>query len=451
MLTDRIQEKLNELSTLPGVVAVGLGKKIIEGVQTDTIGITFGVKIKEANPENILPTSIDIDGVTYITDVVEIGEVSFSSCPGSPVVYQNEPYIHSGMLINVTHKDNSSQGDLTITSGTLGIVAYHPGRNVLVGITSAHLLSDPSRPSTPNREAYTNHISGSMESGGSPNFNYGYGYTNSTDFFNFNDRTMKLGYYSPLKVEPITNPDRFNQVDACLVYFDTAQSVSPIIPDTAGTSFEISPYYNPSWKSYDVKGIPEITSPMPFATTVELDALITNPPSQVSSTGFGTGVKHGIECGLKIDAIGVTTSFTTNLLPNTELPGTVYFDNLISFSRAVPSPTLSAVGYGDSGASLIAKINNVWKIIGLVIGGTSSSGINQTGYACRIDKVAEELEIEAWDGSIKPLGTAYSPRDMPTPVYLIAPGINDAKKLNFGDRIYYQIGTTTLSSIIYYE
>lgn len=450
MLTDRIQEKLNELSTLPGVVAIGLGKKIIGGVQTDIIGITFGVKIKEANPENMLPTSIDIDGVMYITDVVEIGEVSFSSCPVGPIVTEPEPYIHSGMLIHTVHRDNTSQTDLTLTSGTLGIVAYHPGRNVLVGITAAHLLSDPSRPSTPNREAYTNHNTGSMASGGSPNFNYGYGYTNSTDFFNFNDRTMKLGYYSPLKVEPITNPNRFNQVDACLLYFDTSKSVSPIIPDTAGTSFEISPYYNPSWKSYNVKGIPEITSPMPFATTAELNALITNPPSQVSSTGFGTGVKHGAECGLKIDAIGVTTSFTTNLLPTTGLPGTVYFDNLISFSRALPS-TPSVVGYGDSGASLIAKINNVWKIIGLVIGGTSPSGVNQTGYACRIDKVAEELEIEAWDGSIKPLGTSYSSRGTPVPVYVIAPGINDSKKLNFGNRTYYQIGTTTISSIIYYE
>jgi hypothetical protein len=355
------------------------------------------------------------------------------------------------MFISGKHTDNSSQDLGTLTNGTLGIVAYHPGRKVLVGITSAHLLSDPSRSSSPNREAYTNHNYGSMAPGGSPNFNYGYGYTSTADFFNFNDRTMFLGYYSPLKVEPVTNPDRFNQVDACLLYFNTSISVSPIIPDTDGTPFEISPYYAPSWKSYDVKGIPEITSPMPFATTAELDALITNPPSQVSSSGFGTGVKHGAECGLKIDAIGVTTSFTTNLLPNTKLPGTVYFDNLISFSRTVPSPTLSAAGYGDSGASLIAKINNVWKIIGLVIGGTSPSGINQTGYACRIDKIAEALEIEAWDGSIKALGTSWSSRAMPVPVYAITPGINNAEKLNFGDRTYYQIGTTTLSSIIHYE
>ena len=261
---------------------------------------------------------------------------------------------------------------------------------------------------------------------------------------------MGLFSYAPLKVEPITNPNRFNQIDACLLYFQTARSFTTIIPDTAGTPFEISALYDPSWRSYHVKEIPEITSPMPFATTAELDALITNPPSQVSSSGFATGVKHGPVCGLKIDAIGVVAAFTTALLTVTELPGTVYFDNLISYSR-VTSSTQSIASYGDSGSPLIAKIGGVWKIIGIVIGGTDSFGNNQTGYACRIDKIAEELEIEAWDGSIKPLGNIYSSRNLPLPPYLISPGINDAKKVVSGDRTYYQIGTTTSSAIIYYE
>jgi len=101
---------------------------------------------------------------------------------------------------------------------------------------------------------------------------------------------------------------------------------------------------------------------MPFATTAELNALVSSPPSQVSSSGCGSGVKHGVTCGLKIDAVGATTSFTFN-----EMPGPIYFDNLIAFSRIDPADT--AVLPGDSGASLIAKIGGVWKIIGLVIGG----------------------------------------------------------------------------------
>ena len=451
MLTDKIQEKLRELSTLPNVTTVGLGKKTVGGNQTDVIGITFGVKVKEDNPENVLPTSVDIDGVTYVTDVVETGEVTFTSCPGNVPITKPDDYIVSGMSIFSNYFNNSSNGNqVNNIIGTLGIVAYHPGRNILVGVTAGHMIPDISRSATITKEACTNFIFRSLMNGGAPNFSYGYGYVENLYFTNFFQQMGGLFNYAPLKVEPITNPNRFNQVDACLLYFQTSRVFTTVIPDTDGTPFEIAPYYDPSWRSYHVKGIPEITSPMPFATTAELDALITNPPSQVSSSGFGTGVKHGPVCGLKIDAIGVVAVFTTSSLSPTALPGTVYFDNLISFSRVV-TPGLPVSNYGDSGAALIAKINNVWKIIGLVIGGTNPTGNDDTAYACRIDKIAEELEIEAWDGSIKPLGNIFSSRDIPNGSYLISPGINDAKKVVSGDRTYYQMGTYTGSAIIYYE
>ena len=447
MLTDRIQEKLRELSTLPGVTAVGLGKKIIGGPQTDTIGISFSVKVKEANPESMLPTSVDIDGVTYVTDVVEIGEIEFAACPATPVdPTPYERYVVSGMSFINTFSINSAtnnQGIRYAYNGTFGFVAYHTQRKVLVGVTAAHLLYDASIASADNRKTSVNAFFAQNSASGYAQFNYPYVFQN----YFVNGAGQAYNYiagllsYEPLKVKPVTDPSRFNQVDACLSFFIGSNTLTAVIPDFVGAtaSLELDPFYNSSWRSYHVKGIPEITSPMPFATTAELNALISSPPSQVSSSGSASGPKHGLECGLKIDTIGETLNFTSSTMT-----GPVYFDQLITFSRITPG--LPTVLNGDSGASLIAKIGGVWKIIGLVIGG------NQTvGYACRIDKLAEQLGIEAWDGSVKPTGINRGNFLSSFGAMAVAPGTNDAQEIIIDGRIYNQIGTTTLSALGYYE
>ena len=444
MLTDKIQEKLKELSTLPGVTAVGLGKKIIGGTQTDTIGITFGVKVKETNPENMLPTSVDIDGITYVTDVIEIGEIAFASCPANQPGYAPTSYIVSGIAIAEGHVD-PSLGYIVLTGGTLGIIAMHTETNALVGVTAAHILADASRSDTVDRQALINAYRRDDNGGnGFMQFNYPFRY--SIQFYTYatSGQANFIGtsfYYKPLKVKPVIDPDRFNQIDACLINFFT--SLSPdlisVIPNTAGTSLEIITGFDPSWKSYLVKDIPEITDAMPFATTAELNALITSPPSFVSSTGAGSGAKNGPVCGLKIDGIGVTTSFTYS-----SIPGTVYFEDLISFSRITPG--LSTVFGFDSGASLVAKIGGVWKIIGLVIGGNET-----VGYACRIDHIASELGIQAWDGSVKPFQNIYSSNVMSNTSYVTGTGINDADKIIIDNMTYYQAGNLTTPPMGYYE
>lgn len=447
MLTDRIQEKLRELSTLPGVKSVGLGKKIISGNQTNIIGIRFGVKIKEANPENMLPASVDIDGVTYLTDVVEIGEIEFAACPATPVdPNPYERYVVSGMSFINTFGINSATNNQALRyayNGTFGFVAYHTQRKILVGVTAAHLLYDASIASADNRKTSVNAFFAQNTASGFAQFNYPY--VQQSMFANGAGQAYnyvaELLSYVPLKVKPVTDPSRFNQVDACLSFFTGSNTLTAVIPDFVGatTSLELDPFYNPSWRSYQVKGIPEITSPMPFATTAELNALVSSPPSQVSSSGSASGPKHGLECGLKIDAIGETINLTSSTMT-----GPVYFDDIISFSRITPG--LPVVLPGDSGAALIAKIGGVWKIIGLVTGG------NQTiGYACRIDKIATALGIEAWDGSVKPTGINRGNFYGNFGAMVVAPGKNDAQEITINGRIYSQIGTTTLPALGYYE
>ena len=448
MLTDRIQEKLIELSALPGVITVGLSKKIIGGTQTDTIGITFGVTVKETNPENILPTSVDIDGVTYVTDVIEVKNIEPVACT-VPTAYSNviEKYLHSGVSMIGMYIDSFADGIFYPIQGTLGFIAYHPENNILVGVTAGHLFRDISESSTSGKGAsWVGYARAPMQSG-SFDFNYpfltyypfynGYEYKNGDFFRNYVGSSL---YYKVLKVRNVTDPNRFNQIDAGLIGIDTSGNYggTVVMTDRNNVPFELFPGYNSSWRSYQVKGIPEITSPMPFATTAELNALVSSPPSFVSSSGCGSGAKNGTECGLKIDGIGVTTSTTFSTMP-----GPIYFDNLISFSRITSG--LPATLPGDSGAALLAKIGGIWKIIGMVIAG------NETiGYACRIDLLVSQLGIQAWDGSVKPLVNSKNSSDQQTMSYLISPGINTEESIILNNNKYYQGGTITFKSIGYY-
>jgi phosphoribosylformimino-5-aminoimidazole carboxamide ribonucleotide (ProFAR) isomerase len=84
-MNQSIKDKIHELFiSTPSDVSVGYGKNITNGEYTGEIGIVFNVeKKKPLNeiPENeILPTSVEIGGVTYITDVFERGKLIPLAC-----------------------------------------------------------------------------------------------------------------------------------------------------------------------------------------------------------------------------------------------------------------------------------------------------------------------------------------------------------------------------------
>jgi hypothetical protein len=132
-------------------------------------------------------------------------------------------------------------------------------------------------------------------------------------------------------------------------------------------------------------------------------------------------------CGLVVYALGITTP-TGPFYDN----GTGFnapFNNLIMFSRE-NSDCSWPIYSGDSGSGLLAYINGVWKIIGLCFAGSTTFG-----FACRIDKVAEQLGIEAWDGSSKPFINLNSKQ------IKAVSGTSGNKTLNCGGTTYWQIGS----------
>ncbi len=85
-MSENIKNKIEELfHSTPEGVGVMLGNKITNGEYTGEESIVFTVEKKkplsELSPEEILPSQVEIDGVTYNTDVFETGLIETFACP----------------------------------------------------------------------------------------------------------------------------------------------------------------------------------------------------------------------------------------------------------------------------------------------------------------------------------------------------------------------------------
>ena len=164
MLTEPIKQKIEDLfQSTPDYVGVGWGHKISDKQHTGERAIVFNVTKKrplsEIPEEEHLPSTVEIDGVTYKTDVVEVGEITLFACTtatlnncyswteqpftvdGSPSYGgQNIPPPNRGII-------RPMQGGISIASyntlghvGTMGFIAVDNVKNALVGVTNNHVV-----------------------------------------------------------------------------------------------------------------------------------------------------------------------------------------------------------------------------------------------------------------------------------------------------------------------
>lgn len=433
MLTEPIKQKIEDLfQSTPDYVGVGWGHKISKDQFIEERTIVFRVPKKlplsEIPEEEHLPLTVEVDGVTYNTDVVEIGDVVPLACPqttlntcytwtwfpfqltaGGPIYpIGNIPPGNRGVIrpmkggISITSANNATK------VGTLGFLAVDNAKNALVGVTNNHVVVGTA--------FYTN-------------------YRNVTNSNEYQDQYYQPGEVGPnpnymvgevVRYVPIVPQPSLNQVDGALVTIDPSKV----------TNAE-------SFKQYGTS----ILTPMPFATTLEIDQLSPATTLLVSS-GRSSGVKSPTSCGIKINAINVSVPLSTFIDPNTgQLAGGYTLDNTklgASFSGTIEfirtdlesngSPSCPFPIYGgDSGSALCAYIGGVWKIIGLVFAGSS-----YYGYANRIDQVATQLNISAWDGTTKNYFNTGSRQ------YITTIGGSPDKTLPCASNIYWQVGTTSL-------
>lgn len=414
------------LETDDNIVSVGWGFKYVNGEITDERCLSYTVEkkipINEIPEENRIPKEITISGVTFTTDIIE-GEIrptqTFQYCDQYTLnwdAFLGNPYtLPQNRLISRPLKGGVSSINYTRNRGyvcTMGFIAVDNDTNSLVGVSNNHCyVHDAFFVSQRNPNGYRENEVGSIviqpaDGGQTP--------------------TNGIGVVK--KYVPISSTG-LNRVDGAI----TTLKQSDINP-------------NESWKQVGLN----IPTPMPFATTSEINALqgltsFNNSPN-LFSAGRTTGPKGEStlgSCRLKIDAFPVTIGVGYNR-QNSSVVAT--FEDQIRYRLECPNyPNLPTCPYplqgGDSGSALLYETQSgERKILGLVYAcsGRINTQINRfecmLGFANRIDHVANELNIRAW------LGESNINYSETTSIETICSPQTSSKTIVVNGKTYWQLG-----------
>ena len=393
-----IEKKIQELYELtPDYVGVGFGTKYVHGIDTQKKCFFFTVPwkrpLEDLDIQDLLPSEVEVDGIIYPTDVVETrgpvrflacGSTTASNCYGwntTPPTQQQRIRPVRGGIQMTTFNNRSSVG-------TLGFLALDVETQSIVGVTNNHVAianaffaSVRTQPITEFQNETTDIAFQNL-------------WSSNPATANANDIGDVIRYVPMVK-------SGFNQVDGALISINQGD-FDPSI----------------SWQQFGLTGV---TTPLPFASTSEINSLVGN--TDVISSGRTTGAKQGV-CSLTITSVSSAVPVGTYEDQNGGF--VVNFNNLISFTRN-DSQCAWPIAPGDSGSCLIAFVGGEYKIVGL-----NFAGSNAIGFANRIDQVASQLSIQAWSGG--------TPNFVITKYLCTDPGLSPDKILNFASLPYWQVG-----------
>lgn len=413
MNIEDIKLKVQELAmSTPNVNSVSYGFKFVGKEQTDELCIIYGVEQKKPRHElsalEMLPTQIVIGEEVLRTDVYEVDMAELIACnplcgeiagPSSAVNRAVTRPLVGGL--SITSTNNGS------TVGTMGFIGVHTETQTLVGVTNNHVtIQDAFYTSERN-------LAGVIQNEYSP-IDYVYQNGEGVNPANIVGQSLR---YVPIVKQATGN----NYVDGAIFSVEAAD-------------IDIA-------TSYRQAGVSDYTLPLPFASTAEIDALLTTNP-MIYSSGRTTGPKGGASCPMRIGALFTVLNLSYKYQGGTAV---CQFLDQITFVKPENDPSLTTICSnpiygGDSGSALIADFGGVRKIIGLVFAAGGVSGVIYYGYANRIDRVASELGIEAWDG------TAKGYVDTASITYKTTINGSSNKILSCGDVNYWQVGLTTLNT-----
>ena len=285
--------------------------------------------------------------------------------------------------------------------GTLGFVGVDNQTNSLVGVSNNHVLIEDAflanERSTSGEKSsiYENMVTQPNESGN-------YGLQNA------------IGIVK--KYVPLSGTSYYNSVDCAL------------------TTLNETDIDSTSYRQYGMTGW---TQPLTFASTSEIDNLLSTNPN-LFSAGRTTGPKGEGDMKLFVDSISTTISINYNKQGTST---TIYFEDCIRFyASASTTPTGFVCTYpiagGDSGSALVADFSGTRKIIGLVFAGSYFNGQVVRGLANRIDKVAEQMDISPWTG-----GTVNYSDTGNTQTHTVS-GLSSEPYIVLSGNTYWQAGLT---------
>ena len=421
--------------------SVVVSKKITNGNEINEPCVTLFVKqklpIDQIEEKNLFPSTIDIEGVSIKTDVVEVAQLSATGCytlpsPGQPQSSWQMPVSGSRVEhrplvggISVGSIPPDGWGGSSVDTGTLGGLAVDLDDYTLVGISNNHVLSKNTLAGSvggaftnDNGLTFWSYLSANDTTSSPGDSRYPV-YQRST----FDKWTTTQSVMQPLTIGTVKKAYPFtisnNKVDVCSVSLSGAHFLN-----LSGSST--------NWQQYQL----DISEPMDWATDDEIDSLLTSeegaPVFRSGRTegpvGYPGSDPYGISCKLSAYALG---NSVVNYGGN--LGKLVFYDQI--FFRG-NSSSLSPSSGGDSGSFVCALFNSdnpalsAWKVIGL-----NFAGNNVVGVANRITNVANMFRLSAYKGDEIDIG--YKGFDMQ-----IIESRQTALTAMIGGKVYWQAGST---------
>ena len=415
LYTQEIKDKISDLAknSSDNCTSIGFGFKEVNGELTDERALIFRFKekkpIADLLPSEIVPKTITVGNETLQTDVCQ-GEdrfVAYEACPSSFYSWS------SNSSLNPTGSTTPSQqseirpikGGLQVRNqtkgwvGTMGFVAVDNETNSIVGVTNAHVMTEI--------------------------------------FFRANESGRGVeNVYGDDIGQPSSSVSQ--QVGVTKRYVPVQGNTSGGINYVDGALFTLDSSSINTSQSYQYYGL-SFTGAPEFATTEEIDDLINNN-YEFYSVGRTTGAKG--EGVTKLKFLSYDTVYVNNnLTSSTER--LCRYDECISYIASANTTTNGngcyyPINSGDSGSALLANIDGNVKIIGLCFAGSTSGsadGYFTIGRACRIDRVAEELNISAFTGQ----SINYSDTTIPQVHY--EAGFSSLSAVTINGNKFHQLGT----------
>lgn len=422
MTNENIKNITKEINnnTSNDIVGVSYGLKIVEGKLTNEKAIIYTVKekkpIENIDEKDLIPREIEIDGEKVKTDVVEgiIKPHGYGMCDNSFYEWMNAAPTNRNKFRPL--KGGISTTNLTTLGnyvGTLGFIAVDNDTDSLVAVSNNHVYVNDAF-FTSERDSsgvITDAYTPSGHTVSQPNEVGNYGSQN---------RIGILKKYQPLETQ--------NTVDVAVSTIDDLSLID----------------VNTSWMQ---EGITGMTSPPRFATTQEIDTLLSDPSTEYYSAGRTTGAK-GEGLIKLLNYASDSSIYISYNKQGTESP--VFMND--TFELIASGSTTPAGDFcyypsygGDSGSAILSIINNDWVIVGLLYGGRYAYNNNdplgngmspiQT-LCCRIDNIAQALNIRAWDGTLNGINIS----DLTSAETFVSSGQTNDKNVVIDGKTFWQMG-----------
>ena len=318
---------------IPGVVSIGIGRKVVRGEVTDEIGICFGV-VKKL-PSQQVPSKYLIPPLVagIVTDVWEVGVLKVL-----PVVQEfSDRYRPAPGGVSVGHKD--------ITAGTLGCLCKKDGRVCI--LSNNHVLANSNAGEIGDSIFQPGPYDGGSEA----------------------DTIARLYHYEPIK---------FNQTP-----------IPPVPPCKPSKIFQTTANWILKWfSSWRLGFYPSEEQQVNYIDAalaeVEDTSLVT---PEIREIGTIAGVVE-LALGMPVKKSGRTTEVTTDKIEQVDVSCTVQYGGGRSayFEDQLMAGAMSKGG--DSGSVVLNNDN--------FIGGLLFAGSDTQTVINRIQNVIDILGIEAF-------------------------------------------------------